>query len=62
MEHGIWFCPECRRLHLACEDQGLGGHYGVARDTGQAVAPRCARHPGIPMERQDPREAPGVTG
>ncbi len=59
----MWFCLECSRLHFACEDRGPGetDHYGWAKDRGQTTPPRCLRHPGIPMQRQDPREAPGVT-
>lgn len=49
----MWVCPECDRLHWACEDLGakgdVEGHSGAAQDRGQEEPPKCRRHPGVPM-------------
>lgn len=49
MSGGAWVCPECSRLNWTVEDFGPGQHLGITRNVGQAVAPRCARHPSIAM-------------
>lgn len=46
---GIWVCPECSRLNWTVEDFGPGQHLGITKNIGQAVAPRCARHPDVAM-------------